>query len=61
MRPQPTPTPVHPPTLGAGRRDDEPAAGPVRRPALRWHGGKWRLAPWIIRHLPPHDAYCESY
>jgi DNA adenine methylase len=31
------------------------------RPALRWYGGKWRLAPWIIRHLPPHQAYCEPY
>jgi DNA adenine methylase len=34
---------------------------PITRPALRWYGGKWRLAPWIIRHLPAHDAYCESY
>lgn len=33
----------------------------VGRPALRWYGGKWRLAPWIIRHLPPHDAYLEPY
>lgn len=33
----------------------------VRRPALRWYGGKWRLAPWIIGHLPAHDAYCEPY
>ena len=33
----------------------------VRRPALRWFGGKWRLAPWIIQHLPPHDAYVEPY
>lgn len=31
------------------------------RPALRWFGGKWRLAPWIITHLPPHVAYCEPY
>lgn len=31
------------------------------RPALRWYGGKWRIAPWIISHLPPHDAYCEPY
>lgn len=31
------------------------------RPALRWFGGKWRLAPWIIQHLPPHDAYVEPY
>lgn len=20
------------------------------RPVLRWHGGKWKLAPWIIAH-----------
>lgn len=33
----------------------------VERPALRWFGGKWRLAPWIIAHLPPHDAYVEPY
>jgi DNA adenine methylase len=31
------------------------------RPALRWFGGKWRLAPWIIQYLPPHDAYVEPY
>jgi DNA adenine methylase len=31
------------------------------RPALRWFGGKWRLASWIIQHLPRHDAYCEPY
>lgn len=31
------------------------------RPALRYLGGKWRLAPWIIAHLPPHDIYVEPY
>lgn len=31
------------------------------RPVLRWHGGKWRLAPWIIAHLPPHRTYVEPY
>ena len=31
------------------------------RPILRYHGGKWRLAPWIIRHLPPHRIYVEPY
>ena len=64
MRPQPTPTPAHlraeASTLGTGR-DDQPTGVPIRRPALRWHGGKWRLAPWIIRHLPAHDAYLEPY
>ena len=34
---------------------------PPRRPALRWHGGKWLLAPWIIDHLPAHRVYVESY
>lgn len=31
------------------------------RPILRYHGGKWRLAPWIIQHLPPHRIYTEVY
>lgn len=31
------------------------------RPLLRWHGGKWLLAPWIISHFPPHRVYCEPY
>lgn len=32
-----------------------------RRPVLRWHGGKWRLAPWIISNLPPHRIYVEAF
>lgn len=32
-----------------------------RRPLLRWHGGKWRLAPWIIGHFPPHRVYTEAF
>lgn len=31
------------------------------RPVLRWHGGKWRLAPWIIAHFPPHRVYVEPF
>ena len=31
------------------------------RPVLRWHGGKWRLAPWIISHFPPHRSYVEPF
>jgi DNA adenine methylase len=31
------------------------------RPALRWHGGKWKLAPWIIAHMAPHRTYVEPY
>lgn len=31
------------------------------RPVLRYHGGKWRLAPWIIGFFPEHRAYVEPY
>ena len=31
------------------------------RPVLRWHGGKWLLAPWIIQHFPPHRIYTEAF
>jgi|JI8StandDraft_2_1071088.scaffolds.fasta_scaffold23583_3 DNA adenine methylase len=30
-----------------------------KRPALRYYGGKWNLAPWIISHFPPHKNYVE--
>lgn len=33
----------------------------VKRPALRYLGGKWRLAPWIIENLPPHLIYVEPF
>jgi len=31
------------------------------RPILRYHGGKWKLAPWVISHFPPHRVYVEPY
>lgn len=33
----------------------------MSRPALRYHGGKWKLAPWIISHFPPHRIYVEPF
>jgi len=33
----------------------------VTRPALRYHGGKFRMAPWILKFFPPHKAYVEPY
>lgn len=33
----------------------------VTRPALRYHGGKFRLAPWVISCFPPHRTYVESF
>lgn len=34
---------------------------PVQRPAIRYHGGKFRLAPWIISHFPAHRIYVEPF
>lgn len=32
------------------------------RPALRYYGGKWRIGPWIIRHIPKeHECYVEPF
>jgi DNA adenine methylase len=33
----------------------------VQRPALRYHGGKWQLAPWITSHFPRHRVYTEPF
>lgn len=34
----------------------------VKKPAGRYYGGKWRLAPWIIPFIPEdHDLYGEAY
>lgn len=38
-----------------------PAPQAPIRPVLRWHGGKWKLAPWIIAHFPPHRIYVEPF
>lgn len=32
-----------------------------KRPILRYHGGKWKLAPWIISHFPKHRVYVECF
>jgi DNA adenine methylase len=31
------------------------------RPLLRWFGGKWLIAPWILASFPPHTTYVEPY
>ena len=42
---------------------DRPVMGQKQptRPILRWHGGKWLLAPWILQHLPKHKVYVEPF
>lgn len=32
-----------------------------QRPVVRYHGGKWKLAPWIIQHFPEHRVYVEAF
>jgi hypothetical protein len=36
-------------------------SGEVTRPVLRWHGGKWKLAPWIMGFFPEHRIYVEPF
>lgn len=33
----------------------------VTRPLVRWHGGKFRLAPWILSFFPEHRTYVEPF
>jgi DNA adenine methylase len=33
----------------------------VSRSALRYFGGKWVIAPWIIEHMPQHRVYVEPF
>jgi len=35
--------------------------GDIRRPLVRYHGGKFILADWIISHFPKHRIYCEPF
>jgi DNA adenine methylase len=34
---------------------------PVKRTILRYHGGKWRIAPWILSFIPSHKIYVELF
>lgn len=32
-----------------------------KRPIVRWHGGKWRIAAWVIAFFPRHVTYVEPF
>lgn len=33
----------------------------ISAPVIRYHGAKFRLAPWVLQHFPPHTCYVESF
>lgn len=33
----------------------------IKHPAIRYHGAKFRLAPWIIQQMPEHVCYVEPF
>lgn len=44
-----------------GPKHCAPAPPVVSRPIVRYHGGKWALAEWIISNLPAHLTYVEPF
>ena len=33
----------------------------ISAPVIRYHGAKFRLAPWVLQHFPSHTCYVESF
>jgi DNA adenine methylase len=33
----------------------------IKSPAIRYHGAKFRLAPWIMQFFPAHTCYVEPF
>lgn len=33
----------------------------ITRPVMRYPGGKYKLAKWVISHFPAHETYVELY
>lgn len=33
----------------------------IAAPVIRYHGGKFRLATWVLDHFPPHKCYVEPF
>jgi len=33
----------------------------LKHPLIRYHGGKFRIADWVISHFPVHKTYVEPF
>lgn len=33
----------------------------IPRPPVRYYGGKWKIANWILEHFPAHKCYVEPF
>lgn len=33
----------------------------IKSPPVRYYGGKWRIASWILEQFPPHTCYVEPF
>lgn len=33
----------------------------IKRPAVKYYGGKFKIADWIISFFPPHEVYTEPF
>lgn len=56
----PTP-PLPPPHRYRPDAPPLPVKDPVKRPLLRYFGGKWQLRHWIIGYFPEHQFYAEPF
>jgi len=42
-------------------QNEDKTAAQMKNPPLRYYGGKWRIASWIIQYFPPHQAFVEPF
>ena len=35
--------------------------GKIKSPLMRYHGAKFRLAPWVMQFFPQHTRYVEPF